>query len=81
VDEADPVRVEISEPDDKTVLVSITDRGLGVPKEHFTHSAGAGRAAAGPARWGDRRRVCCGGRQAGLPRSGLPRLLTPPRSV
>jgi signal transduction histidine kinase len=39
VDEADPVRVEISEPEDdpKHVLVSITDRGLGVPKEHFAH--------------------------------------------
>lgn len=39
VDEADPVRIEISEPadDPKHVLVSITDRGLGVPKENFGH--------------------------------------------
>jgi C4-dicarboxylate-specific signal transduction histidine kinase len=39
VDEADPVRIEISEPadDDQAVLITVTDRGLGVPEEHFTH--------------------------------------------
>jgi signal transduction histidine kinase len=37
VDEADPVRIQISEPKDdpSNVLVSITDRGLGVPADHF----------------------------------------------
>ncbi|GBF93755.1 hypothetical protein Rsub_06087 [Raphidocelis subcapitata] len=37
VDEADPVRIQISEPadDPNNVLVSITDRGLGVPADHF----------------------------------------------
>ncbi|KAI8477037.1 MAG: hypothetical protein J3K34DRAFT_516008 [Monoraphidium minutum] len=39
VDEADPVRIEISEPegDARHVLVKITDRGLGVPAKNFTH--------------------------------------------
>jgi signal transduction histidine kinase len=39
VDEADPVKVVISEPegDDDHVLISITDRGLGVPSDHFSH--------------------------------------------
>jgi len=36
VDEADPVRIVISDEGDE-VLVSITDRGLGVPQDHFTH--------------------------------------------
>lgn len=39
VDEADPVKVKISEPadDDKNILIEITDRGLGVPDLHFSH--------------------------------------------
>lgn len=57
MDEADPVRVVISEPadDEKNVLISITDRGLGVPPGEGQGLSGVGEQGAGVVRgWGSR---------------------------